>query len=284
MVKMNKKYVYMMGGLGNQIFEYAFARFVKETGGAVYLINTSFGRDALRNYKLYHYDVKLPVAGVLSSCIIDKRVRLGIKGIFPWNIYIARNTFEYIGREETYMYKYFYGYFQNSKYVDPYLDELRCELRYMGSFSSIQEELIGKIFGCNSVGIHIRRGDYLENVSVFRVISEKYYLGAMQYAREKLRNPQFFVFSDDIGWCKGVFPRVDDIHFIDETYHNTDVDDFEILRRCKHFIIGNSTFSWWTSKLSEAKSKLLIAPEEWFTDADLNLKCVEGLLSGYVLM
>lgn len=284
MIEMNKKYVYMMGGLGNQIFEYAFARFLKETGKAVYLVTTSFGRDALRNYKLNHYDVRLPVARGLDSYIIDKRVRLGVKGIFPWNIYIARNTFEHINGEDVYKYKYFYGHFQNSKYVDPYLDELRHELRYMGRFANVQKKLIGEISDCNSVGVHIRRGDYLDNAGVFRVIDEQYYMNAIQYAQIKLRSPQFYFFSDDIVWCKNKFSGFDDIHFVDDAYANNDIIDFEMLRCCRHFIIGNSTFSWWASKLSEAESKLLIAPRAWFANTDLNQKCTEELLNRYFLM
>lgn len=280
-----KHYVYLMGGLGNQLFIYAFARFLKNSGKASYLVTTAFARDKLRDLKLNHYDVCTPIAEPLISFVVDKRIRLGVKGIFQRGVYIAPNSFEYIDEEEVCKYGCFYGYFQNSKYVDSYIAEIRRELQYTGGFSDIQEKVIREISECESVGVHIRRGDYLENVSVFSVISEKYYLDAMQYAREKLRNPQFFIFSDDIGWCKGIFSGMEDIHFIvDEAYHNTDVVDFEILRHCRHFIIGNSTFSWWASKLSEAESKLLIAPEEWFTDADLNLKCVKELLSGYVLM
>lgn len=279
-----KNYIYMMGGLGNQLFEYAFARNLREIGKEVYLIITSFNRDGLRNFKLNDYNIQIPVAEGAKSYVIDKKIRLGIKGLFSWNIYVAPNTFEYIDMKRIDRYQYFYGYFQNSKYVDPCIDILKRELQYTGSFSNSQKRIIESISVGESVGIHVRRGDYLDNTSCFKIIGVQYYINAMKYMREKLHNPQFYFFSDDISWCKDNFSRLDGTHFIDDKYKNTDVIDFEMLRCCKHFIIGNSTFSWWASRLSEASSKLLIAPREWFTMSELNVKCQKELLNEYILI
>lgn len=278
------KYVYMMGGLGNQIFEYAFARHLRKAGNEVYLLVTSFGRDGLRNFKLNNYNIQIPVAKGIASYVIDKRTRLGVRGLFSRNVYVAPNTFEYIDIKGSDKYQYFYGYFQNSRYVDPYIDGLRNDLQYTGDFSDIQRKIIKEISECESVGIHVRRGDYLDNTSVFRIIDVQFYISAIKYMREKIHHPQFYFFSDDISWCKDNFSSLDNAHFIDHMYKNTDVIDFEMLRCCKHFIIGNSTFSWWASKLSEASSKVLIAPQEWFTMPELNIKCQKELLNGYILI
>ncbi len=124
--------------------------------------------------------------------------------------------------------------------------------------------LVHKIQNTNSVCMHIRRGDYLklENLDSLGVCSTNYYFNSVDLMIEKLNKPNFFVFSDDIEWCKNNIRINGNSYFIPNSF--TNIDSFYLMRNCKHYIISNSTFSWWPAWLSNFESKIVIAPKIWW--------------------
>lgn len=132
-------------------------------------------------------------------------------------------------------------YVQNSAYFEEYKDEIK----------KLFGEGIEKI---DMVGIHVRRGDYVDNPFYVDLMETPYYEDAMAlFPKEK-----FIVFSDNIEWCKkqDIFNRC-------EFANGNEIDDLNLLASCKGIIMANSSFSWWAGYLSDAK---VVAPLAWYRD------------------
>lgn len=142
------------------------------------------------------------------------------------------------------------GYFQSEKYFKEYEADIR-ELFY-------QEIVTIK----DTCAIHIRRTDYLEKSDIHLNQSlEGYYTKAINLMRKLHKIKKFYIFSDDIEWCKDQdFFLPYDCNFIDS---KDEMYDFAIMRSCHHFIIANSSYSWWAAWLSNQPNKTVIAPFNW---------------------
>ena len=105
-------------------------------------------------------------------------------------------------------------------------------------------EIKNKIDSTNSVAIHIRRGDYIENTVLSRLAPIKYYEDVVDYIKNKIKNPTFFIFSDDIKWCKENLKIGKQVYYIDWNKGKNSYRDMQLMSLCKHNIIPNSSFSW----------------------------------------
>ena len=125
-------------------------------------------------------------------------------------------------------------------------------------------EYQNQIENSNAVSIHVRRGDYLYNQDMYvDLCSTEYYERAIRYICERVDMPSFFVFSDDINWCKQRFDEIDRrILYIDNGNYSP-YDDLQLMSLCQHNIIANSSFSWWGAWLNENKDKIVVAPNQW---------------------
>ena len=130
--------------------------------------------------------------------------------------------------------------------------------------------MLDNILKTTSISLHIRRGDYLtpENAETHCLCSPSYYQNAIQYIVQRVENPHFFIFSDDITWVFDNFkmPYPYTIVNVNDSY--TGYYDLELMRNCKHNIIANSTFSWWGAWLNENPNKIVIAPQRWFMNQE----------------
>lgn len=124
-----------------------------------------------------------------------------------------------------------------------------------------------------TIGVHVRRGDYVFNGvtnKVHGVLSLQYYYEAMNYLNDKFEQPVFFLFSDDLDWCcKNMNHSNFNLQFIDFTNHA--IEDFYLLQHCKHNIIANSSFSWWTAYLNQNPNKIIISPKKWLNGEAKNM-------------
>ncbi len=281
---MKRKCVHIMGGLGNQLFQYAFARLLrKRLRIPVWIEVHSFKKDKLRDYRLNNYAVDIPAACGLEAGVSVLNSRLADRGLTLANTYAGKDAFSFVSMKEAAQYHFFYGYFQNTRYVDGIRDELQREIVYQGRFSERQKEVMREMERGNSVAVHVRRGDYLK-LSGYRVVSREYYDKAIDWMKRAVPDAEFYIFSDEIGWCRDVFGKKGRFHYLDERYGSGDVTDFEMMRHCKNFVIGNSTFSWWASYLSENREKRCVAPGDWFTSEEANRRCRSALLDCYELI
>ena len=145
---------------------------------------------------------------------------------------------------------------------------LREEFEVITPPSTENQEILREIISRNAVCVHIRRGDYLnEKWKALQVCDFKYYNEAINQAKKELTDPVFYVFStshDDIEWIKANYHFDADIHYVD--LNNPDYEEFRLMKNCKHFIISNSTFSWWAAFLSNNQSKVVWTPSIWRKD------------------
>ena len=161
------------------------------------------------------------------------------------------------------------GYFQSWKYFQEHDFTIKNELRVSKRPSSDNEAKINEITSCESVCVHVRRGDYL-NLENWNVCSYEYYSQSMQYISGKINSPVFYFFSnthDDINWLREnyEFPNYN-VKYID--LNNPDYEELRLMYSCRHFIIANSSLSWWGSYLSGNPEKIICAPSKWVRGQD----------------
>jgi len=171
------------------------------------------------------------------------------------------------------------GFFQSEKYFKDIENIIRDDLRLKADLPEKEmSPYLENIKASNSVSIHIRRKEYLKS-KLHRVCSMGYILNAVNYIRERLNAPQFFVFSDDIDWCQkniNINININDCSFVDLKQHRQNpIYDFNLMQLCKHQIISNSTFSWWAAWLNDHPGKIVVSPDRWFNDRKLNFQAMK---------
>ena len=157
---------------------------------------------------------------------------------------------------------YFYGYWQSEKYFAEYKDIIKSELKVKKPISIECLPYSEEIKGCNAVCLHIRRGDFVQEGQI--VCDVAYYEKGIQYIEQRIKDARFFIFTDDEEWVKG---NVKLSH--NSTFVRIENPDYEVLRlmyMCKHFVISNSSFSWWAQYLSDYPGKIVVAPTIWNPD------------------
>lgn len=283
-------------GLGNQLFEYAYARQLQMQTNEPIAINTYFfrrlkdRRPSLQNYNLNKNVVFLTKGQEIIYTLLFylKLIScLGLKRMWKWVVHKQRprsdaHFIKYASRGLYYsfvtfndcayvksqaVYKFIHGNYESKQYLAGIEDVINQELVLQESLTSSQLELLSKISKCNAVCVHIRRGDYLDpQWAAFNVCTYEYYKAGMDILQRRLINPIFFIFSNthaDIEWIKKNFHFDCSMKICFVDCESTDVQDFELMRNCKHFIIANSTYSWWAANLARNTDKCVIAPKVW---------------------
>lgn len=166
------------------------------------------------------------------------------------------------------------GNFQSEKYFESIESVIRDEFKFTKQLDLENLKWKNEILNSNSVSIHIRRGDYIslkQNANKFAQIPLSYYQNAITYISQNLPSSVFFVFSDDIKWVKENLISDAPLHFIENNNTpQTSHFDMQLMSLCKHNIICNSTFSWWSAWLNNNPQKIVIAPQNWFADISIN--------------
>tara|TARA_B100001250_G_C19801148_1_gene791121 strand:+ start:2125 stop:2811 length:687 start_codon:yes stop_codon:yes gene_type:complete len=159
------------------------------------------------------------------------------------------------------------GYWQDEKYFSLIKEKIRTEIQLVDSNTQFIKKYKKAIIECNSVSVHFRMKDYIENkkTSDFHgVLSNEYYKKSFELVSKRIENPTFFVFSDDINKVKDRLDMNYSHHFIFHQKPIKDTDELFLMSLCKHNIIANSTYSWWGGWLNKNKNKIVIGPKNWF--------------------
>lgn len=279
---MSKVITKLYGGVGNQMFQYAAGRALSLKLGFPLFLDTSWyinrndrkllidqfclsgSETFLSDKKTYFLNT---ISGQFSSRIISitENVRLLKEKKLSFN-------HEY---DEVTSSVYLDGYWQTEKYFSKYKENIRQDffLRHPPpkKFEIVKHEIITT----ESVCVHVRRGDYISNKiasEIHGICPISYYENSIDYFLNNFKSPKFFIFSDDPAWViqnMTLFPntRIMDVNQPDEAYL-----DLSLMSNCKHFVIANSTFSWWAAWLSDFKNKTIISPKKWFKDDTINNK------------
>lgn len=276
-------YANMRGRLGNQLFIYATAR----------CLQVKTGQDLTLNYTSYrkHYEsdsMDLSMFFIPENIILENRKKLpwfsttdslvikSLRHYFPDNMYkylMSKNVFLWLGEEYQ---KIFYddkkdifldGYWQSSKYFDDIRDILLKELRPRITLSEKCRKLSEIIKNNNAVCVSVRRGDYVtnpQNKAIYYICDKDYIDKSIKKMQSIVSEIIWIVFSDDINWVK------ENISFSGTVYYQpegiTPLETMNLMSECKHFILSNSSFSWWGQYLSNYREKVVIAPSKWYVD------------------
>lgn len=265
----------LFNGLGNQLFQYACGRAVQEKyGGELYLDISDF-KNNKREYGLNKFKLNDNIKIIeKDTSFFNLRKNLSLKigcklmpkitfKIFsPWGKYLYLGE-EYIEIEKNFANKYYlYGYWQSEKYFNEIKKIIKDELILKEKIKETHQSLIKEMEEENSVAVHIRRGDYINNKLYKDICNKEYYQKAIKIIREKIKNPVFYIFSDEIDWCKNNLKWEGTVHFMNK--ENKDYEDLNLMSHCKHYIIANSSFSWWGQYLGNYSDKMVIAPKKWY--------------------
>jgi hypothetical protein len=268
------------GGLGNQFFRYAALRYYGKRYGAEIAISVdpewnaqSFGHP--RPCLLQHYSIPaLMGERSLSERILftEKSWLRAASGPFTTalrsQVFVQHPSHRYSFSPDVPLRRntetlFLLGYWHTHTIVDKVADELRSELTLKKPAQGKDLEVLERIRRCHSVSLHLRRGD-CKNPATLRIeLPFEYYATAISTLKERLGNPIFFVFSDDIQFAKEYLPQNIRAVFVD---HNDDFsahEDMRLMSSCHHHIIANSTFSWWGAWLNPSPDKIVIAPKQW---------------------
>lgn len=275
-------YASLIGGLGNQMFQYAAARSLAVAAGQpLYLDISDFEDYPLHNgfelsrvfggtFELADERQIERMLGWRGYCPVRKMLKRSQMSLFRSNRFVVEPHFHYWPD----IFKlpadcYLVGYWQSERYFKSIADKIRQDFTFKADLSEVNEDLAGQISQCNSISLHIRRGDYANNAKTNKKhgnIPLSYYQKSISLIAEKVATPNYFVFSDDIVWAKENLKTPFPCQFIG---HNQCIDsyiDMQLMSLCKHHIIANSSFSWWGAWLNPSKDKTVIAPKKWFAN------------------
>jgi hypothetical protein len=276
-----------MGGLGNQMFQYAAGRSLASRLGADLKLDLSF-LEALhdgntpRSYELDCFTIAAEIASEDDVAAI-----LGKKTIFTALRAKLRKRLgsrwqeHHLYREPHCQYDpyferlpdntYLAGFWQSERYFAPIADTLAREFSCRHPLSGRNLEIAAEIDKTESVSIHVRRGDYVTDRATNQfhgVCGLDHYKAAVAEIVSRIREPHFFVFSDDHEWVKEHllfdYPTV----FVDYNGADKGYEDMRLMSLCRHNIIANSSFSWWGAWLNRNPGKTVIAPRKWFNSPD----------------
>ncbi|HEV7256401.1 MAG TPA: alpha-1,2-fucosyltransferase [Bosea sp. (in: a-proteobacteria)] len=272
--------VRLIGGLGNQLFQYAAARALGLRRSAQVKLDLSgFESYGLRRYELGAYPIAAAVATAseLAAVGADKpapRLLGRVIGRLK-----PRSAHHY--REPHYRYDpqlaqqplpmLMDGYWQSELYFADIAGVLRLELTPSDPLEPSNAEVADKIGRSNAVSLHVRRGDYVSNAhtnSYHGVCSLDYYRAAIAHIQARVAGAHLFVFSDDHDWTRENLKFDLPMTYVTANTADRGFRDLQLMSLCKHHVIANSSFSWWGAWLNPSADKIVVAPSRWFAGGE----------------
>lgn len=262
--------VRLAGGLGNQLFQYAFGQALAKRKATKVVFDRTFHlNDKKRNYQLKEFKLKIKTLPYwLGLCLfLVEKFLLKNKNTFKEN-----KGYKYNKRVFDSKYIYYDGYWQSFKYFDELRSVLKKEIKLKDKKTLINNYFFKKIKKSNSIAIHIRRGDYctpeLSKIYYDNICTLNYYNRAIKEISSKIKSPVYFIFSDDLFWVRNNLKINTEHYFVAGL--KSDIQEFELMKNCKHYIIANSSFSWWAAWLGEKKQSIVVAPKTWIANEQNN--------------
>lgn len=254
------------GGLGNQLFHYSIAKALALTKNTDFMLNIDSykGEDAKLfdhvEFKLNHFNI-----GDYKTITTDE-----INKLYDVDVIIeplsSTNFVDYIDFSNINKDMRLIGFWQDERYFKRYENIIKNDLKVVTPPNKKNRMMLSEINETNSVCLSFRRGEYLDSyyLSHFGMCTETYYKNAINFMSKRVENPVFYIFSDDVEWIednvKLDFPTIPvNINGIGNEH-----EELRLMNHCDHFILANSSFSWWGAWLSKNKHKQIFAPKPWF--------------------
>jgi len=258
--------VRILGGLGNQMFQYAYAKSLQQKGFDVQLDISSFKSYKLHGgYQLDKFNIDLKY--VNNTKLFFKKINI-LNTKKEKNLLFNKTYIDLKGSE------YVKGYFQTENYFldirNTILEQFSVETPLSKTTKNYKTAIESYKISCS---IHIRRGDYITDENSNKIhgtCSLNYYKEAVNIITNKYKNVAFFVFSDDISWTKKNLKLENTTYVEHKTIPH---EDMYLMSLCSHNITANSSFSWWGAWLNRHKNKTIIAPKKWFVHKQNEVAC-----------
>lgn len=262
----------IVGGLGNQMFQYAAGLALARHHNVPFFLDTrGYAQDRLRTFTLSHFAISASLSDG-DHLPTPEQIRSPLVRLIPW---FHRPRGLRIYREYSLAFDptlpthgnnmYLDGYWQSEKYFSAIATEVRQEFSLREPLDSTNAELTKKMMVEESISLHVRRGDYV-NHPLYATCSLAYYHAAIDRIRTTHPAATVYVFSDDPAWVKANITTDLPVTYVTHNQGSADYKDLVLMSACRHHIIANSSFSWWGAWLGQAAGKIVIAPNAWYTD------------------
>jgi len=281
--------VFFRGGLGNQMFQYALGLNLAKKNNTELFLDTVHVSDRFPRTNFTHRTFDLPdVFEVAPRFTALSRVAsaVPIPGVWLGLDLLGMNIKERLGGRKI-LYEderkgfdagvldargnlILYGRFENEKYFSDVADEVRAAFHFRHTLDGVAAEVAREIARVNSISLHVRRGDFVGSKKVEKIMGKTgapYYERAADHVAAYVKDPHFFIFSDDIAWCKeNIKLRYPATYVESNSAGPKGAHHLQLMSLCKSHIIANSTFSWWGAWLDPNPRKIVIAPKQWLAD------------------
>ncbi len=282
--------VRIWGGLGNQLFQYAAGFAVASKLKTTLLLDTwRNDLDPNRPNELHHFNVTARPWNKKERTFWEKIIRIvrpsdGQTG--RWARFLKKSIQPFVNGRFNYVEDLYCGYqpqifsHQNHVYLagtwasEKYFEEVSAPVRAQYALKRPPDDenlrMLDKMSSSESICLHVRRGDYVsvpETRERHGLCSLDYYNRSLEYLSQRLKDPTVYVFSDDPGWVKDNLRPVQRTCYVTHNFGRQNHLDLPLMSACQHFIIANSTFSWWGAWLSDRPGKIVIAPRQWTADS-----------------
>lgn len=244
------KFIWFKGDFGNQIFSCVFYNYLKKK-----FPHEKIYGCMIANYPIVvnkYFDLELPK----SNRCLDKLLLVIFYTMKRLHVNFLTSTDVHF-KEDAIFYN---GYWQNKKFYDR--DNKWLKIKLPNDIGEKNLEILEIMRTTNSVSIHIRRGNYLKYKKIYGIDTETYYRNAIIKIKEKIENPVFFYFSNDMEWVRKNMGNGDNDYYIDWNTGDRSYLDMYLMSKAKANIIANSTFSYWAAYLNE--SNIVIYPKQWY--------------------
>jgi Glycosyl transferase family 11 len=284
--------VFLRGRLGNQMFQYALGLHLAQKNNTQLLLDTTFIHDRFPRREFTYHDFELDIFDIEPRFTALSRISgsVPVPGLWLGLDLGLTKAADVLGARKIIKEKQehvfdptvlnargnllLWGRWQNEKYFADIATAVRRAFTFRHPLEGEAKALGEEIAACNAVSLHVRRGDYATFKSVEKLMGApdlSYYARAVEYMGKHVRDPQFFVFSDDIAWCKDNLRLSYPVTFVEPSSAGPkSAFHFELMTRCKHNIIANSTFSWWAAWRNENQDKIVVSPTKWYASGMAN--------------
>lgn len=279
--------VSLCGGLGNQLFQYAMGRALAERNAAELVLNLEWYNavqhatdTTVRQFALDPFNLPLKKQTSTHSTRLSTRILKRIKSYLPIKTVdipqFSERGFTFDPNTQTLKAPVkINGYWQSHKYFSDCADLIREQLYTPTKLNAINRKIFNEITACNAICVHVRRGDYVTNknaAATHGLCDLSYYEKGVAQIAAGLSSPKCFIFSDDPEWVRNTMHfdipmTVVDINGPDDAHQ-----DLWLMASCQHFVIANSSLSWWGAWLSSHKEKKVVAPATWFLSDEHDTK------------
>lgn len=283
--------VRLSGGMGNQMFQYAIGRALSLKHNTVLKLDLTFLEHRIklphfmrpnfnfRNFDLDVFNINAEIAKPEDISFWNRPIGGG-KLMLIFDAILRKLAF-LPGWEKSFSYDktfltfgpdiYLQGFWQSEKYFLDYKEQIREDFRLRRQLPPESQELFDEIKNTNSLCVHLRRMH--GGGSFHGKYDMEYYKNGIKRITETKTIDKIYVFSDDIKWCKENIKFFQPTFFVEEKYAGVKAEGHLILMSaCKHFVISNSTFSWWAAWLARDENKIVVAPQKWFKNSSTDTK------------